>query len=416
MIPAPWLNFAVALGVGLLIGLERERSKGEGSARRPAGIRTFALVALLGAIATHVGGVPLLAVGAIGVAMLATLSYVLAHDEDPGLTTEIGLIATPFLGGLAMSDTALAAGLGAAIAIIFAAKAPLHRFVMQTLTAAEVTDGLVFAVATLVIWPQLPDRYLGPFEALNPHNIWFLVVLVLALGACGHVATRALGTRFGLPVAGLASGFVSSTATIGSMAGRTVRDPASMRAAVAGATFSTVATFIQLAILLATITRPTLFAMAPALAAGAIVATLYGFIFALGAETPEATSAADVEPGRAFSIWTALALAAMMTGMLVLAAALRQWLGETGIAVGAVVAGFVDAHSAAISVASLAASAKITPQEAVLPILAAITSNAAAKIAMAWGAGSRGFALRITPGIVTPVAAAWAVAALTALR
>ena len=416
MIPAPWLNFSVAVGIGLLIGLERERSKGVGLTRRPAGIRTFALVALLGAIATHVGGVPLLAVSAIGVAALVAVAYVLGHEEDPGLTTEIGLMATPFLGGLAMSDTALAAGLGAAVAIIFAAKAPLHRFVMQTLTAAEITDGLVFAIATFVIWPQLPDRYLGPFEALNPHNIWFLVILVLALGACGHVATRALGTRFGLPVAGLASGFVSSTATIGSMAGRAAKDTSSMSAAVAGATFSTVATFIQLAILLATITRPTLFAMAPALAAGAFVATLYGFAFALRARATKTTSAADAEPGSAFSVWTAFALAAMMTVMLVFAAALRQWLGETGIAVGAVVAGFVDAHSAAISVASLAASAKITPQEAVLPILAAITSNAAAKIAMAFGAGSRGFALRIAPGIVAPVTAAWVVAALTVLR
>jgi uncharacterized membrane protein (DUF4010 family) len=154
--------------------------------------------------------------------------------------------------------------------------------------------------------------------------------------------------------------------------------------------FSTVATFIQLAILLVTITRPTLYAMAPALAASPIVATLYGFAFALRAGTPETTSAADVEPGRAFSVWTALALAAMMTVMLVLAAALRQWLGDAGVAAGAVVAGFVDAHSAAISVASLPASAKITPQEAVLPILAAITSNAAAKLVMAFGAGSRG--------------------------
>jgi uncharacterized membrane protein (DUF4010 family) len=106
----------------------------------------------------------------------------------------------------------------------------------------------------------------------------------------------------------------------------------------------------------------------------------------------------------------------MMAVMLVVAAALRDWLGETGIAVGAVVAGFVDTHSAAISVASLAASAKMTPQEAVLPILAAMTSNAVAKIAMAFGAGSRGFALRITPGLVAPMTAAWAAAAPTVFR
>ena len=234
MIEAPWLNLAIATGVGLMIGLERERSKGVGSARRPAGIRTFTLAALLGAIAAHLGGVPLLAVATAGVMALAALSYVQGHDDDPGLTTEIGLIATPLLGGLAMSDTGLAAGLGAAVAVIFAAKAPLHGFVMRILTGAEITDALVFAVATLVIWPQLPDRYLGPFQALNPHSIWFLVILVMALGACGHVATRALGARFGLPIAGLASGFVSSTATIGAMAGQAAKDPASMSAAVAG--------------------------------------------------------------------------------------------------------------------------------------------------------------------------------------
>ncbi len=326
MIEAPWLNLAIATGVGLMIGLERERSKGVGSARRPAGIRTFTLAALLGAIAAHLGGVPLLAVATAGVVALAALAYALGHDDDPGLTTEIGLVATPLLGGLAMSDTGLAAGLGAAVAVIFAAKAPLHGFATRVLTGAEVTDALVFAVATLVIWPQLPDRYLGPFQALNPHSIWFLVILVMALGACGHVATRALGARFGLPIAGLASGFVSSTATIGAMAGRAAKDPASMRAAVAGAAFSTVATFVQLALLLLTISRSTLVLMAPALGAGALVAALYGLAFALRAVTPEGTT--DAKPGRAFSVGTALGLAAMMAVMLVLAAGLSSTVSQ----------------------------------------------------------------------------------------
>jgi uncharacterized membrane protein (DUF4010 family) len=152
--------------------------------------------------------------------VLTALSYARDPGDDPGLTTEVGLIAAPLVGALAMSDTLLASGLGAMIAVVFAAKAPLHGFVKGVLTDVEVKDGLIFVIATLVVWPQLPDRYLGPLEALNPHSIWLLVVLMLAIGACGHVATRALGPRFGLPIAGLASGFVSSTATIGSMAGR----------------------------------------------------------------------------------------------------------------------------------------------------------------------------------------------------
>ena len=414
MIAAPWLNFAIALGIGLMIGLERERSKGVGATRRPAGIRTFTLAALLGAVADHLGGVPLLMAASAGVTVLAALSYVRSREDDPGLTTEIGLISTPLLGGLAMSDTGLAAGLGAAIAFVFAVKAQLHGFVTRVLTGAEVTDGLVFAVATLVIWPQLPDRYLGPLQALNPHSIWFLVILVMALGACGHGATRALGARFGLSIAGLASGFISSTATIGSMAGRASKDSASLKAAVAGAVFSTVATFVQLGVLLVTVSRETLVLMAPALGVGALVATLYGLVFAVRAATPRGQ--ADQDVGRAFSIGTALGFAAMMAVMLVMAAALRNWLGETGIAVGAVVAGFVDTHAAAISVASLVAAAKTTPQAAVVPILAAMTSNAVAKIAMAIGAGPRGFAPRVTPGLIVPIAAVWAVAALTAFQ
>ena len=255
--------------------------------RRPAGIRTFALGALLGAIATHLGGVPLLAVATTALMVLTALSYIRGHDEDPGLTTEIGLITTPLLGGVAMSDTLLASGLGAALAVVFAAKTPMHGFVRRTLTTAEVTDGLVFAVATLLIWPQLPDRYLGPLQSLNPHSIWLLVILVLALGPSGHIATRVLGARFGLPIAGLASGFVSSTATIGAMAGRAAKDPASMSAAVAAAAFSTVATVIQLALLLLTITRSTFVLMAPALAAGATAAAIYGIAFALRGVAPD---------------------------------------------------------------------------------------------------------------------------------
>lgn len=135
--------------------------------------------------------------------------------------------------------------------------------------------------------------------------------------------------------------------------------------------------------------------MAPALAAGATAAAIYGIAFALRGVAAEASATA--EPGRAFSVATALGLASMMAAMLVVAAILRDWLGDTEVAIGAVVAGFVDTHSAAISVASLAASAKMMPQEAILPILAAMTSNALAKIAMAVGAGSRAFAFALRP-------------------
>ncbi|MBL8700003.1 MAG: MgtC/SapB family protein [Alphaproteobacteria bacterium] len=406
----PWLNLAVALALGVLIGIERERSKGEGATRRPAGIRTFALATTLGAIALHLGGVPLLAVATAAVGALAALSYLRSPRADPGLTTEIALLAAPLIGALAMSDMALAAALGTVVAVVLATKAPVHRFVKSVLTGAEVNSGLAIALATLVVWPQLPDRYLGPFAALNPHTLWLVVILVLAIGACGHVAARALGPRAGLPLAGFAGGFVSSTAVIGAMGGQARRVPETMHAAVAAATLSTVATFVQMALLLVAVSVATLVELLPALLAGGVIAAAYGLGFTLRAM--RASAAAPGAEGRAFSPATAAILAATLAVMLVVAAALKALLGDAGIVVAAAVAGIVDTHSAAVSVASLVASTRLAPPEAVVPILAAMSCNALAKTVMALGAGSAAYALRIIPGLVASMAASWAVALL----
>jgi uncharacterized membrane protein (DUF4010 family) len=402
---SPWLNFAVAVAIGLLIGVERERRKGEGASRQPLGIRTFAIAALLGALASHVGGVAMIATVVAGVTLLAALSYLQSRHEDPGLTTEVGIVATILLGALATSDMPLAAALGVVVSAIFSLKEPIHDFVTGVLTEAELRDGLLFAIVAIVVWPQLPNRYMGPFDALNPSSLGLLVVLVLGIGAAGHVATRALGARYGLPIAGFAAGFVSSAATIASLAGYAARSPRNMAAAVAGAALSTVATFVQMAVLLFAVSEATLRAMAPALAAGGAVAALYGLAFTVRAL--DSGESAEIEPPRAFSWRAALAFAAMMAVMLVAAAGLKERVGETGIVLGAVFAGFVDTHAAAISVASLVGAGKLVAAHAVLPILVAMSCNAVSKALLALGGGSSGYALRIVPGVALSMAAAW---------
>lgn len=411
---APWLNFAVALGIGLLIGVERERSKGEGPNRRAAGIRSFGIASLVGALAFHVGGGLTLAVAVGGVAMLAALSYVRSRDDDPGLTTEAALLSAPLLGALAMRDSILASAAGVAVAVLLAAKASAHRFAKRTLTDAEIKDALVFAIATVIVWPQLPDHAMGPFQALNPHAIWTLVILVLAIGSGGHVLTRLVGPRYGLALAGLASGFVSSMATIGSMAGVAAKNPNEMRPAVAGATLSTVATFIQLALLLGVVSMPTLNAIWPAILAGGVVAILYGLGFTLLALRTHEVEGASA--GRAFSIKTALVLAATLCIMLIAASWLRQTFGEKGIVLGAAVAGFVDPHAASISIASLVTSGKLAPADTLVPILTAMTANVIAKIVMAFSTGRLAFGLRVAPGLVLSMALAWLAAAPLIVR
>ena len=400
------LNLAVALGIGLLIGGERERRKGEGPSRSPAGIRTFAVTSLAGAISFTVGGELVLAVTTAGVIALTALAYRRAHEDDPGLTTEIALILTALLGGTAMRQPALAAGVAVVVAVLLAARTPLHHFVRSVLTENEVQDALIFAGATLVVLPLLPDRPLGPYGALNPHTIWIVVILVMAISAAGYVAVRMLGARFGLPIAGLASGFISSTATIGAMGARAAKAPDVLAAAVAGAVLSTVATIVQMATVLAATSMITLRTLSGPLICAGLAAAAYGAVFTIRALRQKTED--EPQPGRAFNISTALVFALTLSGILVASAALREWFGETGVIVAAAVAGFVDTHSAAISIASLVASGKMSAADAVIPILAGLSTNTISKIIFARTSGGHSFALRVIPGLTLVALAAWA--------
>lgn len=400
------LNFAVALGIGLLIGAERERRKGEGPSRSPAGIRTFTVASLAGAISFIVGGEVLLAVATAGVILLTAVAYWRAHEDDPGLTTEIALILTVLLGGLSMQQAALAAGLAVTVTALLAVRSRLHRFVRSVLTEDEVQDALIFAGATLVVLPLVPDRPMGPYGALNPHSIWILVILVMAISAAGYIAVRTLGVRFGLPIAGLASGFVSSTATIGAMGARVSKTRDVLAAAVAGAVLSTIATIVQMALVLAATSLTTLRTLSVPLICAGLAAIVYGTVFTVRALQQQTEG--EAQRGRAFSLSTALIFALTLSSILVASAALREWFGETGIIVAAALAGFVDTHSAAISVASLVASGKMSATDAVFPILAGLSTNTISKIFLASISGGSAFALRVTPGLIVVALAAWA--------
>jgi uncharacterized membrane protein (DUF4010 family) len=402
----PWLGLGVALGLGLLIGAERERRKHEADAPAAAGIRTFAVTAMSGALAVLVGGTLMLAAVTLCVAALVALSYQGARKtEDPGITTEIAQIATVLLGALAMQAPGLAAMAGVAIAILLAARTPLHHFVGSVLTEQEIRDTLLLAGASLVVLPLLPDRALGPFGALNPHAIWIVVVLVLSITAFGHLAVRARGARVGLPVAGLAAGFVSSAATIAAMGGRARRTPEHLPAAVAGAVLSSVATIAQMSLVIGATSPPTLVVLAPALISAGVMAAAYGAAFTLISLRSRVVATEETDSALRPSM--ALIFAATVAGVTLLAAALRQAFGAAGILAAAGLGGLVDTHAAAISVSALVASGQVRPEAALLPILLGLTTNTATKLVFAVGAGGPAFALRVVPGLILVAAAAW---------
>lgn len=395
----------MALGVGLLIGAERERRNLSRAIRSNAGIRTFSAAALAGAVSYAVGGVAALSVTVACIGLLAAAAYWRLHEEDPGLTTEIALVLTPLLGALAMDEPAYAAGAGVIVAILLAARAPLHRFVGSTLSAEEVRDGLILALIGLVVLPLAPDRAIGPYGALNPHMIVLAVTVFLAIGGAGHILVRALGPTAGLPLAGLAGGFVSSLATIAAMGTRAKMSPARLGPAIAGAVLSTIATIVQLAILLAVVSPAALRALAGSLAAGIVTAAIYGAVFTLFALRDGAPDGKDED--RAFSLQNAVMLAVLIAAAMAASAALRAWLGPSGLAAAALATGLVDAHAGALPPAMLVAAGDLAPGGAVIPILLALSANGVSKVAMAISGGRR-FATCVIPGIVLVSAAAWA--------
>src|SRR5262245_43468053 len=404
------LRLGISLAIGLLIGVERERRKGAGEKRAPAGIRTFALAALSGGLSLAFGGETVLVATSLVVGALATAAYARSRSRDPGLTTEIALLTTVLLGALAIRDSALASGLAVGVVILLAARSRLHRFARRILTEQELHDALILAAAALVVLPLTPDHPIGPLGVVNPRALWRLVVIFMAISGAGYVALRAFGSRLGLALSGFASGFVSSSATIGALGARARENPAIRPAAVAGSVLSTVATVVQMAALLAAVSPETLRAMRWPLVFAGLAAAAYALVFARRGARSAAGDARGKD--RAFRIGMALVFAATVSLATFASAAVYERLGERGLILSAGLAGFADTHAAAVAVAALTAAGKIPASSAVLPILAGLTTNTVTKMVLAVVSGDRTYAFEIIPGLLAVIGAAWAAALL----
>jgi uncharacterized membrane protein (DUF4010 family) len=400
------MGLCVALGIGLLVGAERERRKGSASNRNAAGIRTFAVTSLLGAVGFALGGPLLLGVAALVVGAGMLLAYQYSRSDDPGLTTEFALVLTCFLGGLAIDYPGLAGGIGAVLALLLAAREQMHRFVSSVLSERELQDIILFSAMALIVWPLAPDEFMGPFSAINPHGLVGLVVVVMAISALGYVAVRWLGPRYGLPLAGFASGFISSTATVYAMGGRASRNPALVGSAVAGAALSSLATFVQLAFVILLVQPTLLRVVALPLVFGGTTAGLFGlFYFFKGIK--ESIPENVMVPGRAFDVKASLAFSAILTSVLLLSAGMNASLGSAGLWISAAISGLADAHATAASTASLIASGKVAAEQGVVPIFIGLTTNTLSKAVVAFKSGGSAYGMKVVPGLAAMMVSAW---------
>ena len=403
---------AGALGCGLLMGIERERRKGEGPQRAFAGVRTFALTALAGVATALWGGSALVAVGAALVAALAVVAYV--RDDrsgDPGATTEIALWLAYLVGVVCAHHLPTGAALAVVITGLLASREALHRFAREWLRPAEVRGALVLAALALLVLPLAPHRPLWG-EVLDPQVVARLVLVLLLIQSLAHLGRRLLAARHALALSSLASGFVSSTATIASL-GMAVREGReSARVQGGAAAMSCVATMLQMLAVAATVQPQWLPLLAAPALAGGVAAALWGWLLLRSAgaapapapapaaqESAPAPSVPPADPAM-FRLRDALVIAALLTGIQVLVYALKLWWGDAGFLAGALLAALADVHAATAAVLLQG-----PPQDAAGPSLAralaaALSVHALSKTAVAWASGGWRYALAAGSGVL----------------
>ncbi len=396
---------AVALGCGLLIGIERERRKGSGPNRAFAGLRTFALTCVVGAAAALTQLPGLVVTGAVLVTALTAVAYWRDRSDDPGATTEMALLLTYLIGVLCVWSLPLAAATAVGLTGLLAGRQRLHHFASQWLSEGEVRDGIILAALVLMALPMVPNRPLwGP--VLNPYVIVQLLALLLAVQSLAHLCRRLLQARHAVAFSALASGFVSSTATIATLglAAREGRSGARMMAG--GGLLSCVSTQLQLLLVAAAVQPAWLPVLwVPALAA-ALLAAAWGWWLVQGAPAELADAAVSsprIEglPGaggdRMFSLWGAAAVAALLSGIQVLVHGLNLWLGQAGLLVGTLLGALADLHSTLAAL--FASSGGPVDAAAALPVMLALAVHAGSKSVTAGLVGGRAYLGWLAPGL-----------------
>lgn len=394
--------FLVALAVGLLLGLERERSH---TRDLPAGSRSFALLSLAGAIASGIDA-RVVAAGAIGVAVLLAVAYRRTRADDPGTTTVIAGLVAYLLGALAYTRPAQAVALAVVVAVLLVSKARIHRFAREIVSEVELEDAIKFFVVAFVILPLLPDQAIGPYGVLNPSKIWLLVVLLTGIGWLGYIGVRALGPQRGLLVTGLAGGFVSASATTASM-GRLSKTETGLRASLASALVASLATFVQLLLVIGVVDIEVLRRLWPPVLAGALVLVGVAAFVYRGGTRPDQPAAEhqdnpDERTMRPFALWPALALATVLTLALLVSRWAADMLGPNGLVLATFAAGLADAHAGAVAAASLAAKGDVTVDAALIGVAAALGSNLLVKVILAFASGGRRFGLAFLAAMAAP--------------
>jgi uncharacterized membrane protein (DUF4010 family) len=391
-------RLGLALAVGLLIGLERgwhERAAAEGS--RVAGIRTFALIGFGGGLAALLAG-PLigLAFGLLfaGFAALMIAAYLgAARPGDIGATTTVAALVTFLLGAVAVSGAMAVAASGAVVtAILLSAKPVMHRWV-ERIEYRELAAVLKLLLISVVLLPVLPNRTVDPWDALNPYEIWWMVVLIAGLSFCGYVAVRLAGAERGVMLTGLLGGLTSSTATTVSLARLSRRSDGAASLLAAGAAAACAMMLPRILLVVGLLNRPLLLRLWLPFAVAAAAAFLGAALLWRRAGGGDGGVAVRVE--NPFEFWVAVRFGILLAAIMLLTRLLPGWLGEGGLYLLAAVSGLGDVDAIGLSMARQTGGAGIALQAGATAVAIAAFANTVTKGTLAFFIGGAGMAWRL---------------------
>ncbi|HSR62840.1 MAG TPA: MgtC/SapB family protein [Gammaproteobacteria bacterium] len=392
-------HLGVALAIGLLIGVERgweERAAEEG--RRIAGVRTYGLIGLLGgsiALVTDQLGALVMSLAFVGLAGVLTTVYVVnmqRGDKDAGITSLIAALLTFSFGALAaMGEVAVAAASAVITTLLLSYKPLLHHW-LSVLEADELRAGLKLLLISVVLLPILPDQGYGPWQALNPYVIWWMVVLIAAISFVGYFAIKIGGPRRGAVFTGLFGGLASSTALTLHFS-RTAQHNKAMMPILAMGILLACGTMFPRMLFVASLLNPDLFLL---LLVPAFVMALLSYsptIFYWHTHThkePEAVSPLK----NPLELKTAVNFGLLLALVMLLGKALQEWFGQTGVLALAAASGVADVDAITLSLARMSQQ-DLTVQVATTGVIIAAAVNSVIKGAMATVIGGRDIGIRV---------------------
>ena len=379
-------QFGAALGLGMLIGMERERTRGE--QKIFAGVRTFSLVALFGALSVYAGaqaGLPWLVgvVFLVVAAMVVAVYHVTAAKGEIGATTEVSILITFFIGALcAWGRVEVAGAVSVAVMLLLALKGWLHGLARR-IEPSDVEATLKFAIITLIILPLVPNENYGPtgLEVINPYKTWLMVVLIAGLNFVGYILVKVVGREHGFGITGLLGGLVSSTAVTLSFSQRSRGEPALAPVLALAILLAWTVMFFRVVIEVGVVNL----ALATDLLLGMVLMGVVSLaICYLLWRRGRTTERAEVEAGHnPFELGDAIKFGALFAVVIFVASAAQTYFGNTGLYLAGALAGLTDVDAIALSMANLAQQDPSNAGPAARTIVIAVISNTMVKCGMA---------------------------------